>query len=58
MLLMLAPALLYCNGKPKIQFDALTYNFGKQNPNIEVRHIFTFTNAGDAVLYIEKIVPG
>jgi hypothetical protein len=56
-LFILVPAILYCNGRPKIQFDSLIYDFGEQNRNVELRHIFTFENKGNAVLTIEKIVP-
>lgn len=56
--LLLIPVALYCNGKPKIVFDAPTHDFGKQEQNVELKHIFIFKNAGDGTLLIDKIVPG
>ncbi len=58
LLLLLLPAALFCNGKPKIQFDQLTHDFGKQEQNIEVKHVFTFKNIGDGTLLIDKISAG
>jgi hypothetical protein len=56
-LFIIVPAVIYCNGRPRIQFDSNVYDFGEQNRNVELNHIFTFTNTGNAVLTIEKIVP-
>ncbi len=58
LLLLLLPAVLYCNGKPKIQFDKITHDFGKQEQSIEVKHVFTFKNIGDGTLLIDKISAG
>ena len=58
MLLLLIPAMLYCNGKPQIQFDALIFDFGKQAPETELTHIFTFINSGKGVLKINKVEAG
>ena len=57
LLLLALPTMLYCNGKPRIQFDSLFYDFGKQDRSVELKHIFTFKNTGDAVLTINSIKP-
>ncbi len=58
LVLLLLPAVLYCNGKPKIQFEKTEYSFGKQAQNIEITHLFTFKNTGDGTLVIDKISAG
>ncbi|MBN1496892.1 MAG: DUF1573 domain-containing protein [Spirochaetes bacterium] len=58
LLLLLLPAALYCNGKPKIEFDALTHDFGEQSQNAELKHTFIIRNAGDGTLLIDKIRAG
>jgi hypothetical protein len=58
LLLLLMPAALYCNGKPKIQFESLAHDFGKQAQNIEVKYVFAFKNTGDGALHIDKITAG
>ncbi|OHD63456.1 MAG: hypothetical protein A2176_08770 [Spirochaetes bacterium RBG_13_51_14] len=58
LLLLLIPTALYCNGKPRIQFESYTYDFGKQEQNISVDHIFMFKNTGDGTLRIDKIAAG
>lgn len=58
LVLLLLPAALYCNGKPKIQFDKINHDFGKQEQNIEVKHVFTFKNLGDGTLLIDRISAG
>jgi hypothetical protein len=58
LLLLLVPTVLYCNGKPKIQFDMLTHDFGKQQQNVELKYTFVFKNTGDGTLSIDKIQPG
>ena len=57
LLMLVLPTVLYCNGKPKIQFDTLTYDFGAQERNVELKHVFTFNNIGEGVLKIDKIEP-
>jgi len=57
LLLLVLPAMLYCNGKPRIQFDLLSFDFGRQDRNVVLKHIFTFKNTGDAVLTINSIKP-
>jgi hypothetical protein len=57
-ILLALPAVLYCNGKPKIQFDSFTHAFGKQDRSVELKHIFTFKNIGGSVLKINKIEAG
>ncbi|MBN2040772.1 MAG: DUF1573 domain-containing protein [Spirochaetes bacterium] len=47
-----------CNGKPKIQFDESSHNFGDVEQNTELIHIFTFKNTGDSTLVIKKVKPG
>ncbi|MBP7736629.1 MAG: DUF1573 domain-containing protein [Spirochaetes bacterium] len=58
LILLLLPAVLYCNGKPRIQFEKTEHNFGRQEQNIEVKHVFAFKNAGDGTLVIDKISAG
>ncbi len=58
LLLLLLPAVLYCNGKPKIQFEKIAHDFGKQEQNIELKHVFKFANAGDGTLLVDKITAG
>ena len=57
LLLLLVPVMLYCNGKPKIQFDTLVHDFGKQQQNAELKYTFEFKNTGDGTLRIDKIQP-
>jgi hypothetical protein len=58
LLLLLLPTVLYCNGKPKIVFESLSHDFGKQAQNVELKHIFLFKNNGDGTLFIDKIQAG
>ena len=58
LLLLLLPAALFCSGKPKIEFDTITHDFGKQEQNAEIKHVFTFKNIGDGTLLIDKISAG
>jgi hypothetical protein len=58
LLLLLLPTVLYCNGKPKIQFDKMEHDFGKQEQNTEIKHVFMFKNLGDGTLLIDKISAG
>jgi Protein of unknown function (DUF1573) len=43
---------------PKIDFDSITYNFGKVKSGETVKHSFVFTNAGTAILEITDVKPG
>src|SRR5215472_2434767 len=45
-------------GGPKIQFDSLTYDFGRVRAGTKVIHNFVFTNTGDATLQITGVQPG
>jgi hypothetical protein len=45
------------HGAPKIQFDSTTFDFGKTSQVEKVSGIFTFKNAGDAVLKVEQPKP-
>ncbi len=45
-------------GVPKIEFDSITYNFGKTNSGALVKHSFVFTNTGTATLDILDVHPG
>jgi hypothetical protein len=58
LLLLLVPVILNCNGKPKIQFDTLAHDFGKQRQNTELKYIFEFKNIGNGTLLIDKIQAG
>jgi uncharacterized protein DUF1573 len=40
---------------PKIQFAALVYNFGRARSGELVKHVFTFTNTGDALLLVSGV---
>ncbi len=44
--------------QPKIQFAALSHDFGKSAPNLELKHSFTFKNTGKALLLIESVKAG
>jgi len=44
-------------GKPKIQFDSLVYDFGKTSQVETVSGVFKFKNVGDAVLKLEPPKP-
>jgi hypothetical protein len=44
--------------QPKIQFTALSHEFGKTSSNMELKHSFTFKNAGKAMLLIENVKAG
>ena len=57
LLLLLVPMIINCNGKPKIQFDNLTHDFGKQQQNVELKYTFEFKNTGNGMLRIDKIQP-
>jgi len=39
---------------PKIQFDELTYDFGKVFQDSTLKHTFTFKNIGTGILHIKK----
>lgn len=51
-------AALACEGKPVIKFAELSHDFGKQQQNVTLEHIFTFTNEGASTLKIIKVNPG
>ena len=58
LLMLLVPTMLFCNGKPKIEFETLSHDFGKQVQNTELKFVFAFKNAGDGLLRIDKIEAG
>jgi len=43
---------------PHIVFDERSFDFGKIKAGDVLRHDFVFTNAGNAVLEIQKVLPG
>jgi hypothetical protein len=43
--------------RPSIVFDSLTKDFGKVTEGETIKHVFKFTNKGDAVLDIFKVEP-
>jgi len=45
---------VWAEGTPKIQFDKTVYDFGKTSQVETVTGSFTFRNAGDAILKLEK----
>jgi hypothetical protein len=45
-------------GAAKIQFDALSYDFGKVFQNKSLEHIFSFKNEGTGNLHIIKVKAG
>ena len=47
-----------CFGKPNVQFNELSYDFGKVKQETKLKHIFTFKNTGSSTLTIEKISAG
>ena len=44
-------------GTPKLQFDKIVYDFGTTSPVDSVTGTFTFSNAGDGELKVQKAVP-
>ncbi len=44
--------------KPKIEFESLTYDFGKKLSGADLSHSFVFHNRGNAPLLIEKVKAG
>lgn len=49
------PSLSY--SQPSIVFETENHNMGIINQSDKIKYIFEFTNEGDEVLIIEKIVP-
>jgi hypothetical protein len=49
--------LALAEGAPKIQFDKTVYDFGVVTQAAQLSGTFAFTNAGDAVLKVEKPAP-
>jgi len=43
---------------PAIVFDSLTRDFGKVVEGEDLKHVFTFTNRGQAILVIHEVKPG
>jgi hypothetical protein len=43
---------------PKIQFSEMSHDFGKSEPNQELKHSFSFKNTGKAVLIIQDVKAG
>lgn len=43
---------------PQIQFNELSYDFGKSSQNAELKHAFVFKNLGKGVLLIDKVKAG
>lgn len=43
---------------PKIEFDELSYDFGKAFQLTTLKHTFTFRNVGNDTLHIEKVKSG
>jgi hypothetical protein len=52
-----AVSLALAEGTPKIQFDKSVYDFGTVTQATQLTGTFTFTNAGDGVLKVEKPAP-
>ncbi len=51
-------ALLTAQDKrPAVTFDSQTKDFGKVTEGQTIKHVFKFTNKGDAVLEIYKVEP-
>src|SRR5580765_6687574 len=43
---------------PRIQFEAIIFDFGKVQPTDHPQHDFIFTNTGSAMLEIKDVKPG
>ena len=56
-LLAQAPAAAPGAAAPKIQFEAVTFDFGRLSSGQSARHDFIFTNAGTSVLEITGVRP-
>ncbi len=50
--------IISCFGKPRIEFNEITYDFGQVKQNTELKHIFIFKNTGSSTLSIEKVKAG
>ncbi len=58
--MVLAPGVMILRGQekgPVISFDSLTKDLGKAIEGETVKHVFKFTNKGDATLEILKVEP-
>ena len=49
------PAMAYA--QPSISFDSDSYDFGTVPQGQSIEHTFEVSNAGDAELIIQKLVP-
>ncbi|HPA73014.1 MAG: DUF1573 domain-containing protein [Spirochaetes bacterium] len=47
-----------CFGEPRISFTETEHNFGEVDPGLDLKHVFTFRNAGTGTLVIKKIEAG
>ena len=49
---------IVCSGKPSIQFEKMSHDFGEAHHNTNLKHVFTFRNTGRSTLKITKIKAG
>lgn len=54
---LLAP-VLYCEAKPKVQFQETFHDFGVMKKESSAKHTFIFRNNGKSTLVIERIKAG
>ncbi len=57
-ILFLLLPVLYCDAKPKVQFQETVYNFGTVKQETSVKHTFIFKNTGNSILAIERVKAG
>ena len=55
--LLMATAMAWAEGQPKLQFEKMIYDFGTTSQVEQLKGTFVFTNAGDAVLKIQRPQP-
>ncbi|MGD0016308.1 MAG: DUF1573 domain-containing protein [Verrucomicrobiia bacterium] len=55
--MLMAGAMAWAEGTPKLKFETMVYDFGVTSQVDRIQGTFVFTNAGDAVLKIQKPAP-
>ena len=55
--MLMAGAMAWAEGAPKLKFETMVYDFGTTSQVDHIQGTFVFTNAGDAVLKIQRPAP-
>ena len=58
LILFLLLPVISCNARSLIVFEETVYDFGKVTTESTLKHTFNFKNAGNSILYIERIKAG